>query len=562
VTKTGRPSRARDADGGVSPSDVRRGGAEGPRLRRSWCLLLVAAVAAAAYAPSMGHEYVADDSLISSTESARAHAPLSTLFDQRYFDTYMEDGYRPFATLTTMFDARLGIDPRHAGHAQNILWFAAAATLLAAFASRFLPLPAATFAGLVFAVHPAAIEASVCVGYREDGIVACLLLASLLLTLRPGAKYRALALAAYALALLTKENAVVFPALLVLVRVTVERERPLRWRALAAELAGYVLLTAIYLVVHFEMLTSTEAFADPVGGTYARTLVAVPALFAHYLRVLVKPWPLIAFYAHMFPMGASWLSQLPWLALDVAFLAAAVRLGSTKPALGLGLLWFAVALTPALHFVPMRVVAADRMAHLSLVGGALAAGALFAMATDGLSSAKQRAAWAGGLAVLVCLLVLTERRIAVWQDDHTLWTETLRQNPRAYLARLYTAREFEAAGLHDRARTEMEAGVADCPRESNFGRMRFCAYFASMLGFRIVFRMGDVPAARAAFDESLAFVPEFTPAVLGLGYSALAGGDLAGARRQALAAARQDSHRAIEQQMLADLMSRIDRGGL
>jgi hypothetical protein len=521
----------------------------------------VAAVAVAVYAPSMRNEYVADDSLIVSTENARAHAPLSTLFDPYYFDTYKEDSYRPFATLTTMVDARVGLDPRLVGHAQNILWFACTAVLLAAFASRFLPLLAAAFAGLVFAVHPATTEATASVGFREDGIVACLLLASLLLTLRRGVMPRMSALALYALALFTKENAIVFPALLVLVRLTVERERPVPWRALALELAGYVLVTAAYLFVHFVVLASNEEYADPVGGTYARTIVAVPRIFAHYLRVFVKPWPLLASYAHVFPLGASWISQLPWLVVDLAFLALAARLGTTRPALGVGLLWFVVALVPALHFVPLRVEAADRMVHLSLVGGALAAGALFALAIEGSSEWGRRASWVCGAAALACLLVLTERRIAVWHDDHTLWTDTLRQNPRSYIAHAYVAADFEAAGLHDRARSEMEASVAQCPRESQFARMRFCALYASKLGFLLLFRIDDPAAARAAFNESLGFVSDFTPAVIGLGYVALAEGNPDLAREQAALAIRQNSPRPVVQQMLRDFLAQLDGSG-
>jgi hypothetical protein len=548
-----RGGAARTQDGAFS--------GEGSRARRAWIIFGVAAVAAAVYAPAMRNQYTADDSLIESTQTARAHAPLSTLFDRYYFDTYKEEGYRPFATLTTMVDARIGLDPRHAGHAQSILWFAGTAALLAAFASRFLPLAAAAFAGLAFAVHPVTTEATVSIGYREDCIVACLLLASLLLTLRRSAAHRALALALYALALFTKESAGVFPALLVLVRVTVERERPFRWRPLAAELAGYALVTVAYLVVRVGLLTSTEPFADPVGGTYARTLVAVPRIFAHYLRVLVEPWPLSASYEHVFPLGASWISQLPWLAIDVAFLALAARLASTRPALGLGLAWFAVALTPALHLVPLRVEAADRLVHLAIVGGALAAGASFAMTTEEASRSGRRICWTCGAAALACLLVLTERRIADWHDDHTLWTETLRRNPRSYMAHASLASELEAAGQHQSARSEMEAAVADCPRASHFGRTRFCALFASKLGFLSLFRMGDLAAARAAFGQSIAFSAEFTPAVIGLGYVELAEGNLDAARRQASLAAGQNSPRPIVQQMLTDFSAQIDRAG-
>src|SRR5262249_23525485 len=167
-------------------------------------------------------------------------------------------------------------------------------------------------------------EAPLSIGFREDMIVCFFALASLLLTLRGGWRLRIAALVAYALALFAKENAAIFPALLVLTRLTEAREGPLDRRALLRELAGYLAVTAGYLVIRFGVMASPQSFADPAGGTYAATIVAIPRIFAHYLRLLVVPWPLMVLYAHMFPMGEPWIGQLPWLALDIAFLAAAV----------------------------------------------------------------------------------------------------------------------------------------------------------------------------------------------------------------------------------------------
>ncbi|HVZ70756.1 MAG TPA: hypothetical protein VHJ20_00140 [Polyangia bacterium] len=517
-------------------------------------------VAIAVYAPALRNLYTLDDTLISSTAHDRASASLSTLFSHEYFGRYDQDTYRPFATLTSMFDFRIGIDPRHAAHAQNILWQAGAAALVFAFARRFLPLAAALVAGLFFAIHPGTTESTVSIGYREDAVVTCLLVASLSLTWSGHAARRGLALGLYALALFTKENAIVFPALVVVARVTLERpvSREKR-RAWLRELAAFALVTAAYVVVRFGVMGSPERFADPAGGTYWRTLVAVPWIFAHYVRVLFWPWPLLALYAHEFPEGGVLLPQLPWIALDVGFLLVAFGLARSRPFIGFGLLWFAVALAPVLHFVPMRVWAADRFVHLSLVGGAFAAGATFAaLQAAAASPAARRAIVAGTAAALVALLALTEQRIPVWHDDVALWRDTLRHNPRAYLGHFYLAVDDETHGRAERARARLRAAVDDCPRDSAFGRDRFCAYFASKLGL-MQLQAGLLNEARATLDEALSFSSAYAPAIVGLGDVCLAMGDLSCARRELTIVTGLDPRLPVVRAMVDDLRMRLER---
>jgi protein O-mannosyl-transferase len=207
-----------------------------------------------------------------------------------------------------------------------------------------------------------------------------------------------------------------------------------------------------------------------------------------------------------------------------------LRLVKTTPPLGLGLLWFAVALTPVLHFVPIRVAAADRFVYLSLVGGALAIGAVMARAQAAVTRPEaHRALWAAGGAALLALLVLTERRIPVWHDNVTLWRDTLEHNRRAYMGHFALADALYASGQTQLARRALEQAVADCPRESRFGRVRFCAYYSSTLGF-LCLHQGDLAAARAAFDEALGFEPTHAMSIVGRGRVALASGDLTAAR--------------------------------
>jgi hypothetical protein len=402
--------------------------ADAPAGRRTWgCALAVAAVAAAVYLPALRNPYVLDDALVESTAADRAHAPLSTLFDDSYFGRYNQDTYRPFVTLTTIVDHRVGLDPRLAAHLQNLLWHAATALLIVLFARRHLPLAAAAVAGLFFAVHPLTTEAVAGPGFREDAVVAALLVGALLLFQRRSAPARGCALVLYGLALFSKENAIVFPALFALKWLTLDRDESLDRHPFGAEIAAIVVVTLGYLVVRFRVMAPAQAFADPLGGTLAATWVAVPRIVAHDLRMLVVPHPLLAQYSHQFPLGASFASQVPWMLVDVAFVAGALALARRHALVSFGLLWYVVALVPVLHLVPLREETAIRFLHVSLVGGALAAAAVFERARH------LRATPVVAAAALVSLLALTEVRLHTLRDEGLVWEDTLRHNPRAYL---------------------------------------------------------------------------------------------------------------------------------
>jgi Flp pilus assembly protein TadD len=162
---------------------------------------------------------------------------------------------------------------------------------------------------------------------------------------------------------------------------------------------------------------------------------------------------------------------------------------------------------------------------------------------------------------LFALLFLTEQRVRVWHDEVTLWKDTLRHNPRAYHGHFMLGADHEARGRLGLARREFEAAVADCPRDSAFGRSRFCAYFASKLGF-LCARGGDADAAGAAFEQSLAFSPGFPPAYVGLGHLRLAAGDIPGARQHLQSARATGARLPVVVALIDELASAIDRAAV
>ena len=141
-------------------------------------------------------------------------------------------------------------------------------------------------AGLVFVLHPITAETVDNASFREDSLVTVFTLATLILALdrRP-----ALALVAYALGLLSKESAVMAPALLALLRLgRFDRQIPRAFGApepaaarapgarlgrTIVELIPYGVVTIIYLAIRFGPLNTPVAYARYPGDTALESLV-------------------------------------------------------------------------------------------------------------------------------------------------------------------------------------------------------------------------------------------------------------------------------------------------
>ena len=182
---------------------------------------------------------------------------------------------------------------------------------------------------------------------------------------------------AFGLGLLSKESAVVAPALLALLRLgRFDRGSPAptgrpaggpaapaaRLRRVSPSSCPTASSSAAYLAIRFGPMKTRGQYACYPGGTLARTLAGMPVVWAHYLRLLVWPWPLLADYTGYFRFGrcrcAAPVSAAPscWTSLRGARLAAAAR----PAGIAFGLGWFALALGPVSNFIPVPIPAAER----------------------------------------------------------------------------------------------------------------------------------------------------------------------------------------------------------
>ncbi len=498
---------------------------------------LVAVVVAVAFARSLGNGFTYDEPLVLvQAQAFLKSSDLSALVTRDYFRGSLEGTWRPFCTLTYMVDAFFAFAPA-TFKAQSILWHIGAAWLVMALARRLLPERHRRFAlvaGLVFALHPVTTETVDNASFREDSLVTFWTLATLIFAFDGR---RVLALVAFALGLLSKESAVVAPVLLAIVRLTrpvTERPGHPDRRGLPRELVPYAVVLAAYLAIRFGPLKTAGQYAAYPGGSLAATMEGMPLVWAHYLRLLVWPWPLCADYTGYFPFGHVRVAQLIASTLVVlgfvAALVVAARRGQTLLAIGLG--WFALALGPVSNFIPVPIPAAERFLTLPLVGIGLAAAAAAGALSERLSPGAWRAARGVGLAVLAAFVVIANLRHGAWRDDTTLWDATVVVNPRSCGAQSAVGGTLLRRGLDDGdvhvlrdAAAHQELALRLCSDASDPAR---AAIIYTRLGAAEAL-LRELPPARAALERSLALLPRYPLAVVWLGYVSFLSGDRDGA---------------------------------
>ncbi len=444
---------------------------ERPRAARRFLpAALIVAAALLAYWPVLRAGFVWDDDKFL-TENPLIHAPDGLC---RFWFTTAPTDYFPLTSSMLWFEWRLW-GPNAAGyHLVNVLLHAASAVLLWRVLLR-LRIPGAWLAGLLFALHPVAVESVAWITERKNTLPMVFYLASILAYLRfedgcshnddsfhhddttHGAPHSALrtphyllSLVLFLLALLAKTSVVMLPAVLLL----------LAWWRRGKVAARDLLRTAPFFALSLALGLVTVWFQwhNAIGQEMIRTEDAAQRIAGagwivwFYLYKILLPAGLCATYPRWEVDGASPLCFLPlallW-AVTALLWAGRKRWGAGPPA---AWAYFVLSLLPVLGFVKMTFMelslVADHLQYAAMPGIlALAAGVLAcAMGRPGEParqgperSRRGEGRWrtvamaVAGALVLACA-ALAFRRTLVYHDEETLWRDTLAKNPKAWIA--------------------------------------------------------------------------------------------------------------------------------
>ena len=385
-----------------------------------WALIVCAAFVA--YSPALHGSLLWDDD---GHVTRAALQSVEGLF-RIWFDLGATQQYYPL--LHTAFWAEHAVwgDAVFGYHAVNVALHAASACLVVLVARR-LKLNGAWIAGLLFALHPICVEAVAWISEQKSTLSGLFYLGAALAYLgfddsRKRSRY-VLALALFALALLSKTVTATLPAALLVVLWW--RRGRIDWRRDGLPLAPFFGLgAAAGLFTAWVEATYVGARGVAFSLTLAQRLLLAPRALCFYAAKIVCPVGLTFFYPRWTIDASDWRQYL-FVAVAIAAAVIGFRMRSRAPLAAYAC--FAITLFPALGFLnvyPFRYsFVADHFAYLATLALVVPAAALLARLPRAVP------------AVLLCLLAyLTYSQAALYADEQTLYRATIERNPAAWLA--------------------------------------------------------------------------------------------------------------------------------
>jgi tetratricopeptide (TPR) repeat protein len=489
---------------------MKSGKQAGPRSRVTaiqpwWWLALLVVAAFIAYQPAWHGTLLWDDPGHITKPALRTTAGLWRIWTE----LGAAQQYYPVTHTAFWLLHRVFGDGTTAYHLVTIALHALTGVLLYRLLAR-LAVPGALVAATAFVLHPVHVESVAWISEIKNTLSGVFFLSAALVyqrfddTRSPRAYAGALGL--FVLAILSKAVTVTLPAVLLVV-IWWRRGR-IDWRTDVLPLLGWLLvaLPQVIAVSYVERTFIGATGREFVVAFHDRVLIAARAV-VFYAGKLLWPSDLVFVYPKWAAPTPSWVVY-PAVVLAALTAAWFVR-ARTRGPLTVLLLFIGI-LTPALGFVnafPFRYsYVADHFQYLASMPILALIGVLAVRAAG--SFLRPAAAVTASVIVLgVPLGVATWRQAHHYADVETLYRETLRSNPGAWMAHLNLGVELQERGDIEAAVGHFQSAVALYPHSAE-------GYVSLGAGLR---DLGRNEEARAAFEEALRLEPAFPRARSNLG---------------------------------------------
>jgi hypothetical protein len=402
-----------------------------------WMGFAIAAATLLIYLPAVFNNFVEWDDALIITTNPRFNPPTwGTVF---YYCTHVVwNLYMPVTCMLWAALARLGTvsTPDAMGtqmnpylfHLAQVLLQTMAATAVFGILRRVTSSPWAAAAGaMMFAIHPLQVESVAFVGAMNTPLAGALMLTAIWIYRGGGRKARWAASGLFVMAMLSKPNVVVGPAILILLDLAEKRTV----RDAIRNALPWIVLVIPCLV--WTKLIQSAAAAKAIEPIWSRPLIAGNAMM-FYVRKFFVPWTMGIDYGrtpeHMVASTTIW-----WAWIVPAAMLAAAWVGRRRwPIAAAGIAVFFVAMLPNSGLVPFEYqyisTTADRYVYLSMLG----AGMIVACWIKSAPGGRPLRGIVVGAALLACL-VATELQIRVWWDGQTLFRHAIAVNPRSWMSR-------------------------------------------------------------------------------------------------------------------------------
>lgn len=411
------------------------------KLRLILSILVVLTVAA--YANSVGGEFISDDKrylvdnpLIHSVRFVTA-TPATIFKATVNYLTYLLFGLSPWAF-----------------HGVNIMFHALAVISVFGILNMFTGWLPALLAASVVAVHPVFTESVSWIGGGGYAMYGSLFLLSfwLYLVSEGRGKRFAASFTVFLLCLLSSEKAIPLLAaypLYEFCRGTLRRNLKIY---LPFVVAGLVWTGIVFGVLRYGAARLETLESDFSISGYYNPLVQIPVAVASYVKLLIFPKDLSFFYSRLqFPLA----EYLMYVGVTLGFAGVSVLAFFKNRRIFFFLALAVLALTPSLTPLVLAWVVAERYAYLSFIAMIMA----LTIATAGIAG-KRRIYLPVILAVLALLFTRTVIRNFDWTSEDTIWFATYKtapQDPRVHnnVGEYYLKRKE-----YNKAETEFKTAIS------------------------------------------------------------------------------------------------------
>jgi len=475
-------------------------------------LLLIAVLGFIVYANSLGGDFVWDDNhLIRDNVYIKEWAFLPEIFARRigsganieYFS------YRPMQMITYMADYSMwGIDP-FGYHLTNV-----AIHILAAFSvywmvrtffgGGLLPL----FSAVLFAVHPAHAAAVAYASGRADPLALIFMLTGLVFyskSFDKGKTVYCASLLCFALALLSRENSIIFPALLLLYHYCSGE------KVKAGRFLPFIGLTLVYVTMRLTLLR--ELLPHTVcASTVIERLPGVFAAITGYVRLMVFPLGLHMDYGNALfsftdPRAAA------GMLITAGLLVTAFRKRKTDRVLFFSVVWFFAALLPVANIYPVNAYMAEHWLYVPSIGFFIILGRVLSGVC--LRRVTRAAGAAAAAAVFLFYSWQTIEYNKWWGTPLLVYQRTLENSPQSVRALAGLAREYYRGGKSREAIALSEKTLAIDP---------FYGAAYSNMG-KAWMSLGEAQKAVDSFEKAVELDPDRPGAYNNLGIAYRAAGN-------------------------------------
>ncbi|MCX5715542.1 MAG: tetratricopeptide repeat protein [Candidatus Omnitrophica bacterium] len=480
-------------------------------MKKGLIISLIIAAGLVAYSNSLFNQFVWDDNqIIVQNEYIRdfKHLPQIFLSDLFHFGYAPGNFYRPVQTLSYAIDHRIwGMNP-FGYHLTSVALHILAAILIFFLIRLIFQNSAIAFlTGLLFVIHPIHTEAVSYISSRSDILATVFLLSSLLLFIKHikgqgTAPFYIFSVLLYALSLLSKEAAVMFPLLYVFFAV-IFAAKDSRKKSVAA-VALFLIIDLLYIILRLTVFNFTKAPVFAGSAPLLQRLYSIPRVLLDYLRLLVFPIDL-HMEREVLPLSFAGIALLAAAVIFTAYLILAAYKNKNYAAQSnYFAAWFFITLLPALNLVPVNAVIAEHWLYLPSIS-------MFLFAAVGLNSAasrfKKTIVYALAAALFTAYAAATIKYNTFWHDNSTLYRHTLTLSPDSARVHNNMGKVYDLSGNYDKAAAEYEAAIKIKPDY---------AMAHNNLGV-VLDKLGRPEEAIAHYNTAIAINPDFAQAYNNLG---------------------------------------------